>query len=368
MASCTSLFDLRAPIESLNDTVIMDLLTAHASTTLTPFVVNLGGGCYSNKLQECLGLDMGTRKLYYDHWPGLLVEARARSSDMLRKELPTSAAVVDAYITPHSIVELLNAHKVPSDAAMLKIDIDGYDCPVVDAMLEAGWRPRVVFMEINGEIPPPLAFSVGYSSTHAIAIGKGGFFGCSLSAASRVMRPRGYSLLQYDMVHTSHDAIWVHESCAHAYFPHRPRWSDYDAYINGWTESPRIKHCPCHIPARFADSTCCGVMKEVMRCVHFRSVTERTQHSIVGRGTYDVLPGMNLTCQHMLLASYRAAFLARSSRGGIGKKEHARLSDTISALDAEMPMRAVFHGDSSDAPYNLSLNMGPEWICLPREQ
>eukprot|EP00966_Prymnesium_polylepis_P050331 1164854-Prymnesium_polylepis.3 len=52
---------------------------------------------------------------------------------MLRKELPTSAAVVDAHITPHSIVELLNVHKVPSDAVMLKIDIDGYDCPVVDA-------------------------------------------------------------------------------------------------------------------------------------------------------------------------------------------------------------------------------------------
>eukprot|EP00966_Prymnesium_polylepis_P015373 355592-Prymnesium_polylepis.1 len=62
MASCTSSFDLRTPIESLNDTAIMDLLTAHASTKLTPFVVNLGGGCYSNKLQECLGLDMGTRK------------------------------------------------------------------------------------------------------------------------------------------------------------------------------------------------------------------------------------------------------------------------------------------------------------------
>ena len=142
--------------------------------------------------------------------------------------------VISDYITPASVTRLFSAHAVPTDLAMLKIDIDGYDCvrlappiaiatcrpappiaslltrarpphfhmqAVLSSLLTGGWRPGVVFMEVNLEFPPPFAFAVSYSADHAVAKGKGGFFGCSLSAASTVMRPFGYSLLQY-----AHDA------------------------------------------------------------------------------------------------------------------------------------------------------------------
>jgi hypothetical protein len=45
----------------------------------------------------------------------------------------------------------------------LKIDIDGFDGPVLAATLESGYRPNLIQVEINPEIPPPLEFSVMYT-------------------------------------------------------------------------------------------------------------------------------------------------------------------------------------------------------------
>ena len=103
-----------------------------------------------------------------------------------------------------------------------------------------------------------------------------------------------------------------------------------------------------------------------MRCVHFRTVLERVQHNVIGRGTYDVFPMGNVTCHHMIEASYHAATHVRHTRAGtgtVGKQARAELLDVISRLNAEMPGRAVFRGDRSDAPYKLSLNEDSDWIC-----
>jgi len=53
-------------------------------------------------------------------------------------------------------------------------------------------------MEINEKIPPPIFFTVDYDEAH---FWKGDhFFGCSLTAASEIIKPYGYILesLQYN--------------------------------------------------------------------------------------------------------------------------------------------------------------------------
>ena len=349
MQRCDSVYMMRVPVPSMTDVQVMAALGTNISS---PFVVNFGSGCYSNTLNECLKLDMGLRKIHTDQWPGLLVEARAQSAFMLRREL-RNVAVVSEPVTPLNVVDLLRQHRVPFDAAMLKIDIDGYDCAVLDALLDSGWRPRIVFMEVHLEFPPPVSFAVGYHEKHTIAGAKGGFFGCSLSAASAVMRPRGYDLLQFDMLHTSHDAVWAHESVSHRF---SRRWHDWDAFVNGWAEAAaRYKLCACSHPPSFARSKCCP--GPAMKCHSFRPTVNRNRHSLSGLGT-------KVTCHHMLNAAHSLATTAHAHAGHLGGAAMEPVHKLLATLHTDMPKRARFHGDSPDAPFNLSINLHPNWVCL----
>jgi hypothetical protein len=113
----------------------------------------------------------------------------------------TNVTVECTFITPASIGELLFLSSVPRMFDLLKIDIDSVDCGVLEGVLKAGYRPRVIHMEINYELPPPIVFAVEY--TEAIASSWfwanetfRGFYGCSISRVHEVARYYGYSLVQ----------------------------------------------------------------------------------------------------------------------------------------------------------------------------
>jgi hypothetical protein len=132
-------------------------------------------------------------------------------------------------ITPTTIVPLLRAHDILQDFELLSLDIDSYDLAVAHSVLSAGYRPKVLLMEINEKIPPPVFFAVHYRPDHSY--NGDHFYGCSITAACEVIKAHGYLLesLQYN------NAFFVRSDVADN------RISDQDcvsAYHAGYAERP----------------------------------------------------------------------------------------------------------------------------------
>lgn len=88
---------------------------------------------------------------------------------------------------------------------MLMVDMDSYDYEVTEAILSAGFRPKLITAEIGMvAFPPPIHIHVQYSSTYEWVEGKDRhpdqqmLIGASLSAYSDLLRPLGYTLLNVD--------------------------------------------------------------------------------------------------------------------------------------------------------------------------
>ena len=94
-------------------------------------------------------------------------------------------------VTPLNILDLLNEYDVPQNFDILDLDIDSYDLFVIKKLLES-YRPKIISMEINEKIPPPIYFTVTYDENH---FWKGDhFFGCSLQAAFEEVSKFDYKL------------------------------------------------------------------------------------------------------------------------------------------------------------------------------
>jgi len=105
-------------------------------------------------------------------------------------------------VTPLNILDLLNEFEVPQNFDILNLDIDSYDLFVIKKLLES-YRPKIISMEINEKIPPPIYFTVTYDKNH---FWKGDhFFGCSLQAAFEEVSKFDYKL--YTVVYNN--AIFI---------------------------------------------------------------------------------------------------------------------------------------------------------------
>lgn len=158
------------------------------------YVVNLG--CFDGKTGDpCY-------PLFVAGYAGMVVDAIAiddpRVSD-ITGHLPYAQVrkVMGTPISPMNVVDILQAADCPQAPVMLKIDIDGYDAPVLDEILKAGYRPGILRMEVNADIPPEVRFAVCYHPAY-IADGRFGFYGCSLAMVMHLVRPYGYELVELD--------------------------------------------------------------------------------------------------------------------------------------------------------------------------
>ncbi len=94
-------------------------------------------------------------------------------------------------VTPLNVIDILNEFYVPKNFDILNLDIDSYDLFVIKNLLQS-FKPKIVSMEINEKIPPPLYFTVNYDENH---YWKGDhFFGCSLQAANEELTKFDYKL------------------------------------------------------------------------------------------------------------------------------------------------------------------------------
>lgn len=141
--------------------------------------------------------------------------------------------VMCSAVTPQNILALVAemVTQPPTWLDVLKVDIDSYDCPVLEVLLGA-LKARVVLVEANPSIPPPYrwamlhhpelwAFFNSFPNPEEVPIR-----GCSLSYEVDLLHRFGYDFVAFG----GHDAIFTHSSVRAAWLPLRPPMDEFDCY------------------------------------------------------------------------------------------------------------------------------------------
>ena len=170
---------------------IVEAIAAEAGES-SRCVVNLG--CGDGKTKRAL-----LRAPYKRGYGGLAVDAVEHPR--LRRNLPQPEVrkVVGTELTPANVVDLLEREGCPCEPILLKIDIDSFDGPLLEAAL-AGFEPDVIHIEVNPDFPPPLKFAVQYDPRYSPS-GRAGFFGCSVAYVTSIARPPATSSCEIDFSH-----------------------------------------------------------------------------------------------------------------------------------------------------------------------
>lgn len=187
--------------EALFDRIAAAGISLHSP----PFAVNIGCGDGKQYFDPAY-------PLFRNGFSGLAIDGQEQP-DLAEnlKGLPVMLQT-STWIFPDNIAAILWRGGCPPDPDFFKMDIDGFDAPVMREVFRAGFRPLVVQMEINPEIPPPFAFTV-CSHHRYVPGGQTGFFGCSLAYAVDLMNRYGYALIQLDFTTGwTHDALFVNRA------------------------------------------------------------------------------------------------------------------------------------------------------------
>lgn len=146
------------------------------------------------------GLENNTHYLLLGGWKGVWIDGSKAHIDAIRNYLGKSAdkflKVIQCFLTRD------NAQKVVADALsdlgeqhldLLSIDIDGNDIHILKNLDLEKMSPRVILMEYNPALRPPLDISIKYDEGH---IWKNDIYqGASLQALYNYLAPKGYALV-----------------------------------------------------------------------------------------------------------------------------------------------------------------------------
>lgn len=117
------------------------------------------------------------------------------------------------YVYPETCEKYLN--HVPLDCDFFSLDIDSFDYDVAKKLLESGFRPKTVCVEINARFGPKSVASFPYVDKKEYKkklYRKTSHFGCSLEKYRMLWKEYGYTYFGYDTSATN--AFFYHtESC-----------------------------------------------------------------------------------------------------------------------------------------------------------
>jgi hypothetical protein len=142
------------------------------------------------------GIECNTAKLLVEGWRGLWIEANAQAckgiasifEPFLKDRRLTLAHSV---VTTENINSLIEKSGLKDEIDLLSIDIDFNDYWIWKAIGTV--KPRVVVIEYNAGLHPPLSLTVPYQPNRS---GDGtNYFGASLEALVRLGRQKGYSVV-----------------------------------------------------------------------------------------------------------------------------------------------------------------------------
>lgn len=152
-----------------------------------------------NENTQCSGSGSNTCRLWLDGWRGLLLDgAHENASIGLRREMVTS----------QNVAAILRKYGVAREVDFVSIDVDSFEIWLLDALLRAGYRPRLVAVEFNANIPwehalafpDPAAFAVKEAPDRLQRAEHGEakhncFAGAAPRAFDMLAREHGYALV-----------------------------------------------------------------------------------------------------------------------------------------------------------------------------
>ncbi len=136
-----------------------------------------------------------TYALFDEGWAGVAAECDAQKFSRLAEHYVRfpDVCLARCMVTPDNVLALLQATATPKEFGFLNLDIDGYDYFVLDRILHQ-YRPRLICVEINEKIPPPIKFAVRWDSRYAWAGDH--FYGASISKMHELCVAHHYALTE----------------------------------------------------------------------------------------------------------------------------------------------------------------------------
>ncbi len=135
-------------------------------------------------------------QLLVEGWRGLWMEANAPAASRIRGHFANflesgNLQLIEETVSAENINALLSQAGFVGSIDLLSIDIDFNDYWVWKAIETA--KPRVVIIEYNASLRPPLSLVVPYAPAHAWS--GGNYFGASLEALVRLALVKGYRIV-----------------------------------------------------------------------------------------------------------------------------------------------------------------------------
>jgi len=142
------------------------------------------------------GIECDSVKLLVEGWRGLWLEGSPTRITQIRKNFQAflderRLAVNEAFVAAENIDALLEQGGVTGEIDLLSIDIDNNDYWVWKAITVI--QPRVVVIEYNAALRPPLSLVVPYDPERRWD--GSNYFGASLEALVRLGRSKGYRVV-----------------------------------------------------------------------------------------------------------------------------------------------------------------------------
>jgi len=159
------------------------------------------------------GVECNTVKLLVEGWRGLWIEANAQACKTITSAFDPFVkdkrlALLQSQVTAENINTLIRSADL-GEIDLIGIDIDFNDYWVWKAIQVV--QPRVVVIEYNAGLRPPMSLTVPYRPDHA---GSGtNFFGASLAALVKLGGQKGYRIVGCNI--SGSNAFFVREDlCA----------------------------------------------------------------------------------------------------------------------------------------------------------
>jgi hypothetical protein len=141
-------------------------------------------------------VECNTVKLLIEGWRGLWLDGLANHLAQIRTNFAAFLSegrlqALESFITAENINSLIQQGGIAGEIDLLSIDIDGNDYWVWKAIETV--KPRVVVIEYNATLRPPLSLVVPYDPKRVW--NQSNYFGASLEALVRLGHDKGYRLV-----------------------------------------------------------------------------------------------------------------------------------------------------------------------------
>lgn len=180
------------------EAAIIDYIFANIGPEWRRFV-DIGAGAYDGKMSN-------TRHLVSKGWRGIGFDCNRCADPWVIRE----------FVTPKNVAHLLNKHaKLFPQIDLLCLDIDSCDFWVLNNILQAQYRPRVIVTEFNGCLPSDkslvLEYEAGYKWDGTTK------YGYSFMAGKKLLEAAGYTIV---MNHNEVNIVAIRNDQVNAFVPH----------------------------------------------------------------------------------------------------------------------------------------------------